>query len=167
MIKADILNVDLLKPLILYHFGGLYLNINFHYEQSFKFLHRVMDSYTGFEGMNWPGLSPGIIAARPKHQAMWDWLNFVLQYYGYREDTFGTLSIMPMPTFKEDIYATSGPRALSFAIWNNLNKWGNNDAIFKMSMINQDITHGSYKYQKFYGFLYDDNPRKETITIGG
>jgi mannosyltransferase OCH1-like enzyme len=61
------LKIDLLKPMILYHFGGLYLEIDFVYLNSFKFLHRVMDLYTGFEGMNWPGVAPGIIAARPLH----------------------------------------------------------------------------------------------------
>ena len=44
----------------------------------------------GFEGMNWPGISPGVIGTRPKHQAMEDWRQFVLQYYGYRKDEFGT-----------------------------------------------------------------------------
>ena len=84
------LNIDLLKPMILYHYGGLYLSCNFEYERSFKFLHRVMDSYTGFEGMNWPGISTGVIGARPNHQIMNDWKNFVLAYYGLRPDVFGS-----------------------------------------------------------------------------
>lgn len=45
----------------------MYVDIDFVYLNSFKFLHRVMDLYTGFEGMNWPGISTSIIAARPKH----------------------------------------------------------------------------------------------------
>lgn len=53
--------------MILYHLGGVYVDIDFVYLNSFKFLHRVMDLYTGFEGMNWPGISTSIIAARPKH----------------------------------------------------------------------------------------------------
>lgn len=131
--------------MILYHYGGLYLDLDYNYMKSFKFLHRVMDMYTGFEGMNWPGISPSIIGVRPRHQAIDDWKNFVLQYYGFRKDVYGTRNIMPMPTFKEDIFATSGPRALTFAIWANLNKWGNNDAIFKTSMIALDTKHGSYR----------------------
>lgn len=50
-----------------------------------------------------------------------------------------------MPTFMEDIQATSGPRALTFGVWNNMNKYGNNDAIFKTSMIVLDTTHGSFR----------------------
>jgi len=78
LIKNNFLRIDLLKPMILYHFGGIYLDVDFHYERSVKFLHRVMDLYTGFEGLNWPGIAPGIIAARPKHQAINDWKNFLL-----------------------------------------------------------------------------------------
>jgi len=72
-----------------------------------------------------------------------------------------------MPTFRDDISWTSGPRAGSFAVWTNLNKWGNNDAIFKMTMLTVDIDHHSFKFQKYYGYVIDDNPRQETITIGG
>lgn len=72
-----------------------------------------------------------------------------------------------MPTFKEDIMATSGPRALTFAIWANLGKWGNNDAIFKTSMIALDTKHGSYRQQKKTGQIMDDNPKHERIRIGG
>jgi len=74
---------------------------------------------------------------------------------------------MPMPTFKEDILATSGPRALTFGVWNNLNKWGNNDAIFKTSMIALDITHGAWKQQTKTGQIIDDYPQHEAIKIGG
>ena len=78
MIASNLFILDVLKPMILYQFGGVYLSRDFYFEKSFKFLHRVMDSYMGFEGMNWPGISPGVIGARPKHQAMEDWRQFVL-----------------------------------------------------------------------------------------
>ena len=67
MIDANMLIMDILKPMILYHFGGVYLNREYHCEKSFRALHRIMDSYMGYEGHNWPGISPGVIAARPKH----------------------------------------------------------------------------------------------------
>lgn len=72
-----------------------------------------------------------------------------------------------MPTFREDIISTSGPRGLTFGVWNNLNKWGNNDAIFKTSMMALDTQHGSYRQQKKTGEVIDDHPKSETITIGG
>ena len=86
-----------------------------------------------------------------------DWTNFVLAYYGYREDVYGTQDLMPMPTFREDLLATSGPRGLTFAVWKNLNKWNNNDAIFKVSMV-MDPEHGSYAQQKRIGDIIDDYP---------
>lgn len=76
---------------------------------------------------------------------MEEWKNFILAYYGFRDDVYGTKELMPMPTFKDDIVSTSGPRGLTFAVYNNLNKWGNNDAIFKVSMISLDLAHGAYK----------------------
>jgi len=121
----------------------------------------------GFEGHNWPGIAPGLIAARPKHQAMEEWLNFILAYYGYREDVYGTKDIMPMPYFRQDIVSTSGPRGLTFAVHNNLNKWGNNDAIFKVSMLSLNISHGAYQQQMRLGEIIDDNPAEEVLTIGG
>lgn len=72
---------------------------------------------------------------------MRDWLDLCLGYYGLAPDIFGAKDLMPMPAFRDDISWTSGPRAFSFSLWSNLNKWGNNDAIFKMTMINEDITH--------------------------
>jgi hypothetical protein len=74
-----------------------------------------------------------------------EWRNFVLAYYGFRKDIYGTQELMPMPTFREDILSTSGPRGLTFAVWNNLNKWGNNDVIFKTSVLALDTKHGAYK----------------------
>jgi hypothetical protein len=114
-----------------------------------------------------PVCAAGIFAARKYHQATKDWMDFLLGYYGLAPDVFGARSIMPMPTFRDDVSWSSGPRACSFSIWANMNKWGNNDAIFKMTLINMDVDHHAYKYQKFYGFIIDDNPRKESITIGG
>jgi hypothetical protein len=167
LIDNNFLKIDLLKPMILYHLGGVYVDIDFVYLNSFKFLHRVMDLYTGFEGMNWPGISTSIIAARPKHQSIGDWKTFILQYYGFRKDELGTKDLMPMPTFMEDIQATSGPRALTFGIWKNLNKLGYNDAIFKTSMLALDTTHGSYRQQIKTGQILDDYPQHETLKIGG
>jgi hypothetical protein len=52
-------------------------------------------------------------------------------------------------------------------VWNNLNKFGNNDAVFKTSMIALDTTHGSYRQQVKTGQILDDNPMHETLKIGG
>lgn len=158
--------IDLLKPYIIYNYGGIYVDTDYNYLRSFRFLHTVMDSYTGSEGIYFSGIAAGIFAARKNHQAMKDWLDLLLGYYGHAPDIFGARDLMPMPAFRDDISWTSGPRSFTFSIWANLNKWGNNDCIFKLSMINEDITHSSYKYQKFYGYIIDDNPKKETITIG-
>jgi hypothetical protein len=167
LIKIKFFAIDFLKPYLLYHFGGVYIDTDYNYIRSFRFLHTVFDSYTGSEGLQTCGLAAGIVGARRKHQAMKDWMDLLLGYYGITPDVFGARDIMPMPAFRDDISWTSGPRAFTFSIWANLNKWGNNDAIFKMSLINQDIDHSSWKYQKFYGMLIDDNPRKESVTIGG
>ena len=83
-------------------------------------------------------VAAGVFAARRKHQAMRDWNNLILGYYGIRPDIFGARDLMPMPAFRDDISWTSGPRGFSFSFWNNLNKWGNNDANFKMSMMNME-----------------------------
>jgi len=72
-----------------------------------------------------------------------------------------------MPTFRDDISGSSGPRAYSFTMWKNLNKHGNNDAIFKCSVLNLDIEHGSYRYQKSTGQIIDDDPKREQLKIGG
>lgn len=167
MIKNNMLILDVLKPMILYQFGGVYLHKTFTMVNSFRQLHRVMDSYMGFEGHTWPGIASGVIAARPKHQAMEEWRDFILSYYGYRDDLYGTKDIMPMPTFRQDIISTSGPRGLTFAVFNNLNKWGNNDAIFKVSMLSLDMTHGAYQHQTNIGDIIDDNPKEEVLVIGG
>lgn len=145
MIQANMLILDVLKPMILYNYGGVMVHRTYTLQRSFEELHRVMDSYMGFEGFSWPGIAPGLIAARPKHQAMKEWLDFILAYYGFREDVYGTKELMPMPFFRQDIVSTSGPRGLTFAVHNNLNKWGNNDAIFKVSMISLNISHGAYQ----------------------
>lgn len=94
-------------------------------------------------------------------------MDLLLGYYGLAPDIYGARDLMPMPAFRDDLSWTSGPRASSFGVWANLNKWGNNDAIFKMSMLNMDITHDCWTYLKYYQFHYDDNPREEVVIIGG
>ena len=98
---------------------------------------------------------------------MEEWMNFILAYYGYRPDVYGVNTLIPMPTFREDIVSTSGPRGLTFAVFNNLNKWGNNDAIFKVSMMSLDVDHGAYLQQRKLGDIIDDEPKKEILMIGG
>ena len=112
-------------------------------------------------------MTAGIFASRAKHEIMRDWLDLVLGYYGVLPDVFGTLDLMPLPAFRDDVSYTSGPRLMTYATLRNLNKWGNNDAIFKMTLINQDVTHHSFIWGKYYGFVVDDNPKKEAIAIGG
>lgn len=146
LIKNKYFNIEFLKPYVIYYYGGIYVDTDFYYKRSFRFLHTFLDLYTGSEGTMMPSCSPGIFAARKAHQAMGDWLDLLFGYYGIIPDYFGAKDLMPMPAFRDDISWTSGVRAFSFAIWNNLNKWGNNDAIFKMSMINVDITHSNYRY---------------------
>lgn len=113
-----------------------------------------MDLYVAFDDEKWPGLGPGLIGSRPQHPVMGDWRNMILAYYGYRKDVYGAQDLLPMPTFREDIIVTSGPRSLTFAIWVNLNKWGYNDAIFKNSMVPTSNSGSS-------------EIGKETLKIGG
>jgi len=167
LVKNKFYAIDVLKPVILYHIGGIYMDTDFNLIRSVAFLHTVLDLYTGDEGLHFPGVAAGIFAARKHHQACKTWMDFLFGYYGIAPDVYGAREIMPMPTFRDDISWSSGPRASSFGVWANLNKWGNNDAIFKMTMLNLDMTHHSWKFQKFYGYVVDDNPREETITIGG
>lgn len=74
---------------------------------------------------------------------------------------------MPMPTFREDIIATSGSRSMTFAIWNNLNKWGNNDAIFNYTMIPHDTCHESYTQRAHFCPKFEGFAKTATIKIGG
>lgn len=126
-----------------------------------------MDSYMGFEGMNWDGVSPGFLGSRPRHQAMGEWRDFLLAYYGYKKDVYGVQELMPMPTFREDVITTSGPRSMTFAVWANLNKWGNNDAIFSAAMVALDTCHESYKKNDTECTAMAAQPKTETIKIGG
>lgn len=161
--------IDFLKPYILYYHGGIYMDIDYNLEHSHKYLHSVMDFYTGSEGTFMSGVCAGVFAARKKHPAMKDWMDLLLGYYGIAPDVFGARELMPMPAFRDDISWTSGPRGISFGVWNNLGRWGNNDAIFKMAMMNMDPNHGFYKYNKYYGWVIDEieNSRRESIMIGG
>jgi hypothetical protein len=138
MIDTGTYSLNVIKPIILHHFGGVYLSRDFQFGSSFKFLHKTMDSYMAMEGMSWPGIYHGVIGARPKHPAMTEWRNFLLAYYGYRKDVYGARELMPMPTFREDMMATSGAKSLTFALWANLNKWGNNDCMLSANMMNGD-----------------------------
>jgi len=79
---------------------------------------------------------------------MWEWREFLLAYYGFRKDIYGVQQLLPMPSFREDIITTSGPRSLTFAIWANLNKWGNNDAILSQSLISVNYCDESYNKNK-------------------
>lgn len=167
LIKNKYFSIDFLRPYVMYHYGGLYMDTDFVYLHSVRFLHTFLDFYSGSEGTMSPGVAAGIFGVRPKHQIMKDWLDFLLGYYGLTPDVFGTRDLMPMPAFRDDTSWTSGLRGLGFAVWKNLDKWGNNDAIFKVSMLNMDASHHNWGYQKFYGFIYDDNPRRESITLGG
>lgn len=76
---------------------------------------------------------------------MGEWRDFLLAYYGQTKDEYGVQQLIPMPTFREDILTTAGPRALTFGVWANLNKWGNNDAIFSSAMVPLNTCHTSYK----------------------
>lgn len=159
--------IDFLKPILIYYYGGIYMDTDYNHLRSQRFIHSTMDLYTGDEGGQMGGIAAGVFGARKYHQAIKDWMDLLLGYYGVASDTFGSRDLMPMPAFRDDISWTSGPRAISFAVWANLNKWGNNDCLWKMTMIDMDIDHYSFGYQKFYGYIIDDNPRQETITIGG
>jgi hypothetical protein len=138
LIKNKFYAIDFIKPIILYHHGGIYMDTDYNYIRSFRFLHTVLDLYTGNEGVFFPVCAAGIFAARKHHQATKTWMEFLLGYYGLGPDVYGARELMPMPTFRDDISWSSGPRACSFSIWANLNQWGNNDAIFKMTVINMD-----------------------------
>lgn len=146
LIKIKFYAIDFLKPYIIYEYGGIYIDTDYNYLRSHRFLHTVFDSYTASEGAYFSGIAAGIFAARKKHQAMKDWLDLILGYYGLAPDVYGARDIMPMPAFRDDISWTSGPRGWSFALYANLNKWGNNDAVFKMTLMNMDITHSSFKF---------------------
>ena len=73
-------------------------------------------------------------------------MEYLLGYYGIIPDTYGAREIMPMPTFRDDISWSGGPRAATIAFWMNMNKWGNNDALFKMTITDMDIHHHAFKH---------------------
>jgi len=96
----------------------------------------MMDLYTGLEPERWVGVGPGVFGCKPDHPALQVWKQFIKEMYGYGEKIYGVLDIIPMPVFWWDQFGLVGPRGFSFAIWAALNLNGNNDAIFKESMIN-------------------------------
>lgn len=144
MIKNHMFSVDLIRPYILWTHGGLYIDTDFHYHSSPTLMHKTFDLYTGLELPNWTGLGAGVVGVRPKHPAMKTWKDVILEYWGYRPSKYGSLDFMPMPCFFQDCFGTAGPRAFSFAIWYNLGKHGNSDAIFKESIINFDVKNDAY-----------------------
>lgn len=91
----------------------------------------------------------------------------MLAYYGYKKDIYGVQQLMPMPSFREDIITTSGPRSLTFAVWANLNKWGNNDAILSQSLISVNYCDQNYKKSKQECSIMKALPKTDTIKIGG
>ena len=50
LIKNKFYAIDFIKPLIIYHYGGIYMDTDYNYVRSFRFLHTVLDLYTGSEG---------------------------------------------------------------------------------------------------------------------
>lgn len=67
MIKNKYFAIDFIKPIILYHYGGFYVDIDFNYKHSLGFVHTVFDLYTGSETPYCPGVAAGVVAARKHH----------------------------------------------------------------------------------------------------
>lgn len=136
LVKIKFFAIDFLRPMVLKAYGGVYMDGDYHFVRTMKDLHILMDLYTSFEGLSSPGINGGLLGVRKDHPAVADWLEYTLSYYGLVPDEFGIRDIIPMPAFRNCIAGTSDARAMSFVIWRNLNKYGNNDAVFKCSIGN-------------------------------
>ena len=156
----------MLRPYILAEYGGVYIDSDYHFRNSLAFLHKTMDLYTGSEGPAWPGLAAGIVGAKLGHPAILAWKYIILEYYGFRPNVWGTYKLIPMPAMRDEVSGTSGPRFFSFAVWAHMHQYGNNDVIFKLSVLNLNTDHKSYKFQRGTGMMRDNDPMHETIQIG-
>lgn len=102
------------------------------------------------------------------------WMDLMEEFYGYKQDEeplFGAHEIWPMPTFRLDINGISAPRAFSFAVQYTLGWDNNNDGIMRLSVLNLNTNDPHVKGLFRVGYYMDldevDNPRRETIRVGG
>lgn len=100
MVRAGMYQIDILKPYILWSFGGLIMDLDYKVVSSTRVLHKIMDSYSNLNTPNRIDLSSQFVAAKLKHPAVKAWREFVTEYYGFESEfKFGVLDILPMPTF--------------------------------------------------------------------
>ena len=68
------------------------------------------------------------------------------EWYGLASrDIWGVNALLPMPVERESLSRTSGPRFFSIAIWATKGMFGNNDAIFKSTVLNVKKNHRSQR----------------------
>jgi mannosyltransferase OCH1-like enzyme len=98
-IKSDILRTE-----ILYQFGGLYVDTDFECIKSFNDL-TYLDFFTGNGYSKFPHVYNGLMACKPKHQLMLDYINGIKE----KENTnlnvgFGDMLKIAGPDYFSDVF---------------------------------------------------------------
>lgn len=117
------------------HYGGIYLDCDSTVYASFKHLHLIFDFYAANQhSMN--TLGPGLFGAKPQHPIVNTWLQLVEEFHGISDkEEFGVSEILPCPMECWDYMWTLGPRLFTAAVYISNSQPGNNDIIFRQSIL--------------------------------
>lgn len=136
----DIFLMDALRALILYVYGGVFFDNDYVLLNSPAKLHNIVDFYSAFqdEGSLMSRKHGSILAARPKHQIMHTLLQLLFELNGQIIDVYGLYEVIPVPMQCTDFVLQHGPRSFMMAMQMANNQNGNNDAIFKSTILLKD-----------------------------
>jgi len=140
---------DVLRYEVLNKFGGLYIDCDAECFERFDALHCAFDFYAGLEEMSsFVEVGNTVIGSRANHPVLQGVMEIVKSY----EDNGPSLDILGVPDPRNQeimrTLITTGPIALTKAIWNNINQKNNVDIIFPSVYL--------------YGSHHDEN--KQRIT---
>ena len=73
LIDLKFYKIDILKAFILSEFGGVYMDLDYHFVMTQGFLHKDFDMYVGNSGRRLNSISVGVIGTRKNHQVLRTW----------------------------------------------------------------------------------------------
>ncbi len=79
-----------------------------------------------------------IVAARPKHPVMHTLLQLLFELNGQIIDVYGLYEVIPIPLMCTDFVLQHGPRTWMMSLVMSTNINGNNDALFKPTILLHD-----------------------------
>lgn len=114
----DLYVMDALRALILYVYGGVFLDNDYTLLNSPHQLHNIVDFYSGYQDEDQlMSLKHGsILAARPKHQIMHTLLQLLFELNGQIIDVYGLYEVIPVPMQCIDFVYQHGPRSFMMAL---------------------------------------------------